>query len=98
MDGSDCIHHLFERQAERAPQAAALDDDGERLTYAELNARASQLARRLRAAGVAAEALVGLLAERSAQMVVARLAVLKAGGACGPVDPGHPGRRVGCPG
>ena len=81
-------------QAERTPEAVALTCAGESLTYAELNARANRLARRLRALGVGPEVLVGLCAGRSAEMVVGLLAVLKAGGAYVPLDPAYPADRL----
>ena len=67
---------------------------GERLTYGELNRRADTLAARLRAAGVGPEAAVGVLLERSIEMVVALLGVLKAGGAYVPLDPAYPAERL----
>ncbi|HYR06896.1 MAG TPA: amino acid adenylation domain-containing protein, partial [Longimicrobium sp.] len=88
-----CIHHLFQAQAARTPHAAALVHQGERLTYAELNSAANRLARRLRAAGVGPEGRVGVMLERSAELVVALLAVLKAGGAYLPLDPALPAAR-----
>ncbi|HSL70076.1 MAG TPA: amino acid adenylation domain-containing protein, partial [Longimicrobiales bacterium] len=89
------LHRLFERQAERTREVVALvDQDGARLSYAELDARASRVARRLRRAGVRAESRVGVLAERSAEMVVAILGVLKAGGAYVPLEPSYPGERL----
>ncbi len=90
----DCLHHLVERQAVLTPDAPALSFDGASWTYAELNARASRLAHRLRAAGVVPESLVGLLAERSPAMIAALLGVLKAGGAYVPLDPGYPKERL----
>ncbi|HEY0079187.1 MAG TPA: amino acid adenylation domain-containing protein [Pyrinomonadaceae bacterium] len=89
-----CIHQLFEAQVERTPEALALMAQDERLTYAELNARANRLARHLRALGVGAESRVGILLERSARMVSALLAVLKAGGAYVPLDPAYPQERL----
>ncbi len=85
-----CVHELFEEQAARAPETVALVCGGERLNYAELNARANRLARHLRACGVRAEARVGILLEREAWAGVALLAVLKAGGAWMVLDPAYP--------
>ncbi|HVF49589.1 MAG TPA: amino acid adenylation domain-containing protein, partial [Pyrinomonadaceae bacterium] len=89
-----CIHELFEAQAEHAPGAWAVVCGTERLTYSELNRRANQLARRLRARGVGRETLVGICVGRSPQMIVAALAVLKAGGAYVPLDPAYPPERL----
>ncbi|HEX9938383.1 MAG TPA: amino acid adenylation domain-containing protein, partial [Longimicrobium sp.] len=89
-----CIHELFEAQAARTPGAIAVRHDGEELTYAELNARANRLAHHLRGHGVGAEVRVGVLMERSLEMVVSLLAVLKAGGAYVPLDPGLPAERL----
>ncbi|HEU4456626.1 MAG TPA: condensation domain-containing protein, partial [Longimicrobium sp.] len=91
--GESSVHALFEAQAERAPGAEAVVFERERLTYGELNAAANRLARRLRAAGVGPEARVGVMLERSAELVVALLAVLKAGGAYLPLDPALPAAR-----
>ncbi|MET0624998.1 MAG: condensation domain-containing protein, partial [Pyrinomonadaceae bacterium] len=88
------LHELFERQVERTPDATALVYEQERVTYRELNGRANRLARHLRGLGVGAESLVGVLMERSAEMVVSLLAVLKAGGAYVPLDPEYPAERV----
>jgi amino acid adenylation domain-containing protein/non-ribosomal peptide synthase protein (TIGR01720 family)/FkbM family methyltransferase len=92
--GDRCLHELFERQAARTPDSTAVVFGEERLTYAELNARANQLARHLRTLGVGADSLVGVLMERSAEMVVALLGVLKAGGAYLPLDPEYPRERL----
>ena len=81
-------------QAERTPEALAVSDAYGSLTYAQLNARANRLARRLRGLGVGPEVLVGLCAGRSAAMVVGLLAVLKAGGAYLPLDPSYPPDRL----
>ncbi len=84
----------FEEQAARAPDAIAVLFEDTRLTYAELDARANRLARRLRAAGVGPEHLVGLVAERSPSLVVGVLGILKAGGAYLPLDPAYPRERL----
>ncbi|HEX8242788.1 MAG TPA: condensation domain-containing protein, partial [Longimicrobium sp.] len=89
-----CIHHLFEAQVERTPDAEAVVFEGERLTYAELNARANRLAHHLRALGVVPDARVGVCVGRSLEMVVGVLGVLKAGGAYVPLDPGYPVERL----
>jgi amino acid adenylation domain-containing protein len=89
-----CIHELFEAQAARTPQAPALFFDGETLSYQTLNARANRLARTLRARGVGPETLVGICMQRGVDLVVAMLAVLKAGGAYLPLDPGYPAERL----
>ncbi|HEV7590485.1 MAG TPA: amino acid adenylation domain-containing protein, partial [Longimicrobium sp.] len=89
-----CAHHLFEAQARATPDAAALRFAGGTTTYAELDRRATALARRLRARGVGPEARVGVCLERSPELVVALLAVWKAGGAFVPLDPFHPPRRL----
>ncbi|HEX2076750.1 MAG TPA: amino acid adenylation domain-containing protein [Longimicrobium sp.] len=89
-----CAHELFAEQAERTPGAVAVMFDGARLTYAELDARANQLAHYLRALGVGPEVRVGLCVERSLEMVVGVLGVLKAGGAYVPLDPGYPAERL----
>jgi len=94
-DADACVHQLFERQAARTPEAVALVFEEERLTYAELNARANRLARHLRSLGVGPETIVGLCVERSAEMIVGMLAVLKAGGAYVPVEPSQPRERLG---
>src|SRR5262249_28031811 len=75
-----CVHELFEYQAGRSPDAVALVCGSQRLSYRELNAQANRLARHLRALGVSPETLVGVCLTRSPEMVVALLAVLKAGG------------------
>ncbi len=96
MDDSKnpCIHDLFERQAERTPEAIAVKFGKRELSYASLNARANALARDLRSRGVGPDRLVGVSLERSLEMVVAVLAVLKAGGAYVPFDPSYPKERL----
>ncbi|MDB4951689.1 MAG: Malonyl CoA-acyl carrier protein transacylase [Gemmatimonadetes bacterium] len=88
------IHDLFETQAAATPDAPALAFGAATLTYAELNARANQLAHHLAALGVGPEMRVAVAMERTADMVVALLAVLKAGGAYVPVDPAYPADRI----
>jgi amino acid adenylation domain-containing protein len=89
-----CIHELFEIQVDRTPTAPAIVFDGHRLTYQDLNRRANQLARHLRALGVTRETLVGVSVERSQEMIVALLGILKAGGAYIPLDPRYPTARL----
>ncbi|HEU4558562.1 MAG TPA: amino acid adenylation domain-containing protein, partial [Longimicrobium sp.] len=89
-----CIHELFEAQVERTPTETAVVFEGEELTYAELNARANQVAHHLRVLGVGPEARVGICVERGPEMVVGMLAVLKAGGAYLPLDPAYPEERL----
>uniref|UniRef100_UPI003B3A4085 amino acid adenylation domain-containing protein n=1 Tax=Longimicrobium sp. TaxID=2029185 RepID=UPI003B3A4085 len=89
-----CIHELFEAQVARTPETVAVRFEDASLTYAELNARANQLAHHLRGLGVGPEVRVGVLMERSLEMVISLLAVLKAGGAYVPLDPGLPADRL----
>jgi amino acid adenylation domain-containing protein len=84
----------FERQAAACPDRPAVIFDGEQLCYAELNQRANQLARLLHARGVRGGALIGVSLERSLDMVVALLAVQKAGAAYVPIDPRFPADRL----
>ena len=88
------VHHLFEEQAAKTPSALAVEFAGEQLTYAELNERANQLARHLRSLRVGPESLVGICIERSNEMVIGLLAILKAGGAFVPLDPAYPPQRL----
>ena len=90
-----CLHDLFAVQAARAPgRTALIAQDGRRLTYGELDAATALLARRLRALGVGPEVLAGVMLDRTAELVVALLAVLRAGGAYVPIDPAYPRQRV----
>ncbi|MBZ4319203.1 non-ribosomal peptide synthetase [Streptomyces huiliensis] len=88
------LGELFERQAARTPDATALVADGEEITYAALDARADRLARLLAARGAGPETLVALALHRTADMVVAVLAVLKSGAAYLPLDPDYPAERI----
>jgi amino acid adenylation domain-containing protein len=89
-----CIHHLFEIQAETTPQAVAVVFRDKQLAYQALNQRANQVAHYLRKLGVGPETPVGLCVERSLEMVVGILAILKAGGSYVPLDPGYPPERL----
>ncbi|MCA1566085.1 MAG: amino acid adenylation domain-containing protein [Acidobacteria bacterium] len=88
------VAQLFAEQAERSPASTAVVSGEARLSYGELNERANRLAHHLRALGVRPEVRVGILLERSAEMVVGLLAVLKAGGAYVPLDPAYPQDRL----
>ncbi|WP_412094192.1 amino acid adenylation domain-containing protein [Bacillus atrophaeus] len=88
------IHQLFEEQAERTPEQVAIVFEDKKLTYRALNERANQLARTLVAKGLQAEQLVGIMTERSPEMVIGILAILKAGGVYVPVDPEYPKERI----
>ncbi|MBC2879822.1 MULTISPECIES: non-ribosomal peptide synthetase [Streptomyces] len=88
------LPELLQAQAARTPDAVALVFEGTPLTYAELNARANRLAHRLLADDIGPESTVAVLLERSAELVVALLAVLKAGAAYLPLDPGLPPERL----
>ena len=85
-----CIHNLFERQVAETPEAFAAEFEGEQLTYAELNARANQLAHHLRSLGVGPGVRVGLCLEHSFETLIALLGTLKAGGVYVPLEPAHP--------
>jgi amino acid adenylation domain-containing protein/non-ribosomal peptide synthase protein (TIGR01720 family) len=89
-----CVHALFEEQVRRTPEALAVLHEGVALRYRELNERANQLARRLRALGVGPETVVGLCLERRPELVVGLLGILKAGGAYLPLDPTYPAERL----
>ncbi|HEY6186087.1 MAG TPA: amino acid adenylation domain-containing protein [Pyrinomonadaceae bacterium] len=89
-----CLHQLFEQQVEKTPDALALVFKEERLTYGELNRRANQLAHHLKNLGVGPEVRVGIMMERSTEMIVALLGIMKAGGAYVPLDPSYPSERL----
>lgn len=88
------IHQLFEAQVQRTPDAVAVLFEGEQITYQALNERANQLAHYLGRMGVGPETLVGLCLERSVEMIVGLLAILKAGAAYVPLDPAYPSERL----
>ncbi|HVF55935.1 MAG TPA: amino acid adenylation domain-containing protein [Pyrinomonadaceae bacterium] len=94
FDRESCVHELFEAQAARTPDAPALLFEGRQISYGELNRRANRVAHRLAESGIGAEALVGVLAERSLELFVALLGVLKAGAAFVPLDPSSPRERL----
>jgi non-ribosomal peptide synthetase component F len=90
-----CIHHLFEHQVERTPDATAVVFMDQSLTYRELNERANQIAHRLIELGVQPDTRVAICVDRSLAMVVGVLAVLKSGGAYVPLDPTYASDRMG---
>ena len=89
-----CLHELIAAQARRTPDLVAVLFERERLTYRELDRRADRLAQRLRILGVGPDTLVGLLVERSLEMVVGILGILKAGAAYVPIDAAYPAERI----
>ncbi|WP_277884426.1 amino acid adenylation domain-containing protein [Paenibacillus polymyxa] len=88
------IHGLFEEQVMQTPEQVAVYFEGAQVTYRELNERANRLARTLRSNGVMADGLVGLMTERSIDMIVGIMGILKAGGAYIPIDPTYPENRI----
>jgi amino acid adenylation domain-containing protein len=88
------VQELFEEQVERTPQAQAAVYEGQCVTYAELNRRANQLARYLKDKGIGPDQLVGICVERSVEMIVGVLGILKAGAAYLPLDPNYPAERL----
>ncbi|HEY2913439.1 MAG TPA: amino acid adenylation domain-containing protein, partial [Candidatus Angelobacter sp.] len=89
-----CIHELFEDQVSRSAAAVAVEFEGHKLTYGELNRRANQLGNYLRRMGVGPEVRVGLCMERGLEMVIGLLGILKAGGAYVALDPHYPVERL----
>jgi aspartate racemase len=91
---SSCIHHLFEAQVRRSPNAVAARSASASLTFVELDARANQLAHYLLESGIGPQAVVALLLDHSCETLIAILGVLKAGCAYLPLDPSHPSARM----
>ncbi len=89
-----CVHHLFEAQAARTPHAVAVTFESHTISYQALNTRANQLAAYLQKKGAGPDGLVGLCVERSIEMVVGLLGILKAGAAYVPFDPTNPPERL----
>lgn len=89
-----CIHQLFEQEARRRPDAVAIRIDDQQLTYRQVNERANQIAHRLRKLGVGPEVMVGTLLDRSLDLVIGLLGILKAGGAFVPLDSDYPIERL----
>jgi amino acid adenylation domain-containing protein/FkbM family methyltransferase len=92
--GDRALHELFEEQVARTPEAAAVVYEGEQLTYRELNERANQLARHLQGLGVGPDVVVPFCMERSLELVIGLMGVLKAGGAYLPLEPNDPVERL----
>ena len=88
------VHRLVEAQARKTPDTVALSFGDHQITYHELDREADRIARYLCSQGIGPDIPVGIYMERSLQMVIAVLAVLKAGGACVPIDPGYPAERI----
>ena len=88
------IHQLFEMQAERTPDEVAIEFEGRRLTYRELNVRANQLAWVLRSKGIKPDTIAGIMIEHSPEMIIGILGILKAGGAYLPIDQNYPDERI----
>lgn len=89
-----CVHQLFEEQVTRTPDATALIQDEQTLTYATLNRRANEVAQQLLARGCQPDDLIAICIERSAELFVGLLAILKAGGAYVPLDTSYPAERI----
>lgn len=94
LPSHQCLHQLFESQAESRPEAMAVVFEPEQLSYGELNERANRLAHYLRRLGVGPEVSVAVYLERSVEVLVALLGILKAGGVCVPLDPDYPEQRA----
>lgn len=89
-----CIHQLFEAQVAKNPNKVAVSFEGEQLTYQQLNERANKLAHHLKSLNVLPEVTVGICLERSLNLVIGLLAILKSGGSYVPLDPAYPYDRL----
>ncbi len=89
-----CLHHLIELQVKKTPNITAVSIDNHALSYQQLNQQANQLAHYLVELGVTTDNIVGVCAERSLEMVIGLLAILKAGAAYLPLDPDYPAERL----
>ncbi len=94
-DDTACIHTLFEAQVARTPDAAAIVFNDDSLTYRELDLRANQVAQRLQSEGIGPDDLVAICIERSLDLMIGLLGILKAGGGYVPLDPVYPRERLG---
>lgn len=94
LPGPHCVHEAFEAQADRTPDAVALVDGARSLTYRELDRRANHLAQALIARGAKPDQMVGIYVDRSIEMMVGLLGILKAGAAYVPMDPSYPSERI----
>jgi amino acid adenylation domain-containing protein len=93
-DFQRCLHHLIEAQANQVPDRMAVSFEGEHLSYGEMERKANQLANYLRGIGIRTGALVAVCMERSVEIVLALMGVLKAGAAYVPLDPEYPAERL----
>lgn len=89
-----CVHHLFENQVKKSPDALAVIFEDQQLTYLELNRRANQLANFLRKMNIGPDIKVGICIDRSVEMVIGIIGILKAGGTFMPIDPLYPKDRL----
>src|SRR5688572_17679583 len=88
------LHEIFEARALEAPERLAVRTMDDEITYGELDARANRIALRLRSLGAGSDVLVGLCVDRSIEMIVGLLAILKSGSAYVPIDPTYPRKRI----
>jgi amino acid adenylation domain-containing protein len=88
------LHEIFEARVRLAPERIAVSTLDENISYGDLNLRANQLAHKLQALGTGIDVLVGLCVDRSLEMIIGLLAILKSGGAYVPIDPSYPSQRI----